>query len=85
MAETPAGEVTEELDETASPDTVHCRHCGQPHEVQPGSDPDFLCDACGRYQDSMLCPTCKQPARISLMPQDLVPEPHAPARRRKAG
>lgn len=70
-------------EQAASPETVNCRHCGQPYELAPDADADWLCPACERYQDSMTCPTCSQVARISLMPAELAPEAHAPTRRRR--
>lgn len=63
--------------------TEHCRHCGAAHELLEGEDPDWQCAECERYQDAMVCPTCHQLARISLMPSELAPEVHAPSRRRK--
>lgn len=82
MTETPATE-PEEVGEEVGPMTVNCRHCGQPNEVDVEATPDWQCPACERYQDAMQCPTCGQTARISLLPKDIVPEPHAPARRRR--
>jgi len=68
----------------AEPVDATCRHCGAHTEFGPEGEPDdWLCEHCERYQDSMVCPTCHQPARISLMPAELAPEVHAPSRRRK--
>ncbi len=63
---------------------AHCRHCGQPNDNAVAGG-DWQCPSCEQYQDTMACPTCGNPARISLMPEDLVPAPHAPARRRRSG
>lgn len=72
----------------ASPD--YCRHCGEPKNVVTlknavtltdtpyDTGDDWLCASCEHWQDSMLCPTCKQPARISLMPADLAPKAAKP-------
>lgn len=72
-----------EIEEVAQvePEVVapsHCRHCGEEHEGDVPESGDFLCVHCGHYQDSMVCPTCKQPTRISLMPADLAPAVHKP-------
>lgn len=85
MTETPPEQLNDVEEEEAGPETVHCRHCGQPNEVSAEANPDWQCQACERYQDAMICPVCKQTARISLMPPDMVPEAHAPARRRRTG
>jgi hypothetical protein len=62
---------------------MYCRHCGEQNEgVAEGED--WLCLQCERYQDSMVCPTCNQVTRSSLMPEDLRPAAHAPKRHRKA-
>lgn len=73
-------DVQEEAEE-ASAGQAHCRHCGQPGDADASGD--WLCRSCERYQDTMACPVCHQPARISLMTEDLAPPVHAPARRRK--
>lgn len=70
--------------EQAGPQEVNCRHCGVPSDVDVAQNPDWLCPFCEHYQDAMACPTCGQTARISLMPAEMAPEVHAPARRRKA-
>jgi len=81
VAEAPA---PEEL-ESESVDAT-CRHCGAHAEFGPDGEPeDWLCTECERYQDTMVCPTCHQPARISLMPEDLAPERHSPRRRKGKG
>jgi hypothetical protein len=67
-------------EEAAGPS--NCRHCGHLNDTT-STDGDWLCPNCERYQDQMTCPTCKQPARISLMPDEFAPTPHAPVRRRK--
>lgn len=69
-----------EVPEQAAP----CRHCGQPAPDGAEAGSDWLCPACEHYQDLMLCPTCNQPVRISLMPAEMAPEPAAP-RRKKSG
>jgi hypothetical protein len=86
LSETPATEPATQSDdvETDGPSAVHCRHCGQPNEVNVDETPDWLCPACERYQDATTCPVCHQLARISMLPPDMVPEPHAPARRRRS-
>lgn len=66
------------------PSEVHCRHCGVPSDIDIGLTPDWLCVNCEHYQDAMPCPTCGQTVRISLMPAEIAPEIHEPARRRKA-
>jgi DNA-directed RNA polymerase subunit RPC12/RpoP len=55
-----------------------CRHCGAENQLAEGANPDYACKVCGQWQDTIACPTCGQPTRISLMPPDLVPAPHAP-------
>lgn len=82
MTETEPTPEAEEVD--TGPATAHCRHCGQPNEVDAEANPDWVCPSCGRYQDAMVCPTCGNLARISLLPKDVVPEPHAPAKRRRS-
>lgn len=72
----------EEFEEPEA-EAVHCRHCGA--ESLVGSvDSDWLCAECGRYQDSAVCPVCKQPTRLSLLPNEHQPEAHSPKRRRKS-
>ena len=63
--------------------TVHCRHCGAEHEMQEGSDPDWQCDQCDQYQDTVACPVCHQATRASLLDPAQVPAPHAPQRKKK--
>ncbi len=58
--------------------TSYCRHCGAANELEKGANPDYACKTCGQWQDTMACPVCGQPTRISLMSPDLVPEPHEP-------
>jgi rRNA maturation protein Nop10 len=82
VTETPQDETEAAAD--TGPSEVTCRHCGQPNEVDAEANPDWLCPSCGRYQDAMICPTCGNLARISQMPADIIPEPHAPARRRRS-
>lgn len=73
----------EEVEEQTGPETVNCRHCGQPNEVDTAATPDWQCPACERYQDSMTCPTCNQITRISLVAPELAPEVHVPTKRRR--
>ena len=84
-------EITEEVQPVeesveAEPETeeVHCHWCGKPRELTADDSYDWLCDECGRFQDAMTCPTCHQLTRRTLMPQEMIPEAHAPSRRRKA-
>ena len=85
--EPPAEQDEQEPDATvaeAGPVAASCRHCGAPVEFGPEGEPDdWQCDKCGRFQDTMVCPTCHTIVRISLMPEDLAPEAHAPQRRRR--
>ena len=76
------GDLQVEVEE-AKPEKVYCRHCGQARELAAGDDPDWLCEYCDKYQDTMACPECGQPTRISLMDPAKVPAPHGPARRKK--
>ena len=72
----------EETNEAPDPAVAYCRHCGEANpDAQAGTD--FLCRACDGYQDTMACPVCHQPARISLLPDGTAPAPHAPVVRRK--
>lgn len=73
-----------EVVEPLGPQEVNCRHCGQPNEVDVEMNPDWLCSACGRYQDATTCPVCGGLARISLLPPEHVPAVHEPTKRRKA-
>jgi rRNA maturation protein Nop10 len=77
-------------DPTAMPDTAsavsepaHCYHCGM--EAPEGTDAgaDWLCDECGRYQQSQICPTCHSVVNVSQLPEGMVPEAHAPKKRKK--
>lgn len=54
-----------------------CRHCGKLQQVAAGLK-DWFCNACEHWQDTIACPTCGQPTRISLMPAAEVPEAHEP-------
>jgi len=74
----------EDEEAVSEPASANCQHCGEPSEVDVSETPDWLCPHCERYQDSMTCPTCKQPTRASLMPEDLRPAAHAPKRHRKS-
>jgi uncharacterized Zn finger protein (UPF0148 family) len=84
VTETPATEeeIAAEPESGSEPQSANCRHCGQPVPEGVAADSDWQCPKCERYQDSTICPTCHQLARISLMAAEAVPEPHAPARRR---
>jgi rRNA maturation protein Nop10 len=68
------------------PQGASCRHCGaqKPDEIDASANPDWLCPSCDRYQDAAICPTCGGNARISLLPENMRPSAHEPARRRKA-
>lgn len=68
----------------AEAEPAHCRHCGQPLDMTADEAATAQCPACERYQNTVACPICNQAVDISLMPKDLVPEPHAPARRRRS-
>lgn len=50
--------------------TIHCRHCGESYE---SFSEEPMCPHCGRYEDSVICPTCGQLARPSLMKAEDVP------------
>lgn len=82
-AEKPVVAVVEDQPEAApeaEAEPQYCRHCGD--EI---SDADGVCDNCGRLQDSAVCPTCGSVVRLSQLPEDMVPEAHAPkTRKRKA-
>jgi transcription elongation factor Elf1 len=71
------------VDKGPKVETVHCYHCGAPHELTEGDDTDWLCPHCEKYQDTMACPECGHPVRISLMDPAKVPAAHAPTRRKK--
>jgi len=80
MTDTPTD--VEDVDE---PGAVYCRHCGKSHDLPASvlaANPDWLCPHCERYQDAVICPTCKQLARASLLSADSVPAPHARVRRK---
>ena len=72
--------VEEEVSEAST--SVNCRHCGHAFELGALEGPDWECPDCGNTQDSILCPTCHQVARISLLPAEVVPPAHAPTKRR---
>jgi hypothetical protein len=82
-AEAAPEEEVAEVEEVAS-EPIHCRWCGAQHESSVDDSEDWLCEHCERYQDAMVCPTCHQLARVSMMPPEQVPAAHAPARRKKA-
>lgn len=89
MTETPQNESVNDTEGDLAGQTgdVHCRHCGHANEISVQAvvdGEDWLCEHCQRFQDSMTCPTCGNLARISLMPKDLVPEPHAPVKRKRS-
>ena len=54
---------------------ITCRHCG---EAYTSFSTDPKCPHCDRYQDAVICPTCGQLARASLMPEDSVPSAAKP-------
>ncbi len=68
-----------EKEEQAPPEPGNCRWCGAYHEPVDGESADWLCVECQRYQDAMICPTCGNLGRISLMPAEVVPAPASPA------
>ena len=59
----------------AESSSITCRHCGKRYE---SSAADPQCPECGRYQDTVMCPTCHQPARASLLNEADVPKPAKP-------
>lgn len=67
---------------TIDPKTAYCRHCGLENPGKTAGS-DFLCQFCDGYQDTLACPTCHQPTRISLLPEGTAPPAHAPSRRKK--
>jgi rRNA maturation protein Nop10 len=76
------GEVPAEPEPPAEP--VYCRHCGEEAPAGTVAEKDWLCGECGRYQHSAICPTCHSVVTVSLLPAEMVPEPHAPKKRKKA-
>jgi rubrerythrin len=66
------------MTETPAPtqEKVTCRHCGKSSQ-QLSDNPDWLCPKCDHYQDTMACPTCGQPTRISLMQDESMIPPDA--------
>jgi hypothetical protein len=50
-----------------------CRHCGAVPAEEPTSS-DWLCNACERYQDFAICPTCGGVTRHSTLSPDAVPD-----------
>lgn len=62
----------------SGPQSVNCRHCGAANQVDAEANPDWQCSTCERYQDTMACPMCGQPVRISLH-AELGAEPAAAA------
>lgn len=58
----------------------HCYHCGRPTTAE-NLEEDWLCPHCGRYQNSVTCPTCHQVANKLMMDESAVP---APAKAKKA-
>lgn len=71
-------------DDAAALGTVNCRHCGAPKQLEAEGNPDWQCPVCELWQDTIACPVCHQPARISLLPAEVVPPPHAPLTGKKA-
>lgn len=55
--------------ETDGVQDVSCRNCGAPARVDLEKTPDWFCAECDTWQDTMACPVCHQPARISLFPE----------------
>lgn len=78
----PAEQSVEE--QQGAPELQHCRWCGQPQEAATAEGEDWLCESCERWQNTMTCPTCNQLTILSALPENMLPEPHAPTRRRKA-
>lgn len=70
-------------EEPAPLEPGNCRWCGVYHEPVEGETADWLCAECGRYQDAMVCPTCGNLARVSLLPSDMVPSPATPKKGHK--
>jgi len=48
------------------PMDVTCVHCDASHTIESDANPDWLCPACDRYQDTTTCPTCHSVVRASL-------------------
>jgi len=71
-------------EEVAAPtmQKVKCRHCGKASEHM-SDDTDWLCPKCDHYQDTMACPVCWQPTRISLMQDTNYIPPDASADKEK--
>jgi len=40
-----------------------CRHCGEPYTMQPDVA-DMPCPHCGRFVNTVACPTCGQPMHV---------------------
>lgn len=85
--------MTDEDEQVTAEDGVsYCRHCGAEKHVATYDSPitglttvlesgdDWLCAECERWQDQMICPTCHQLARVSLMPEEAHPQPAKPMR-----
>ncbi len=87
MTDTPVEELTtvEEAppDEPQGPTPGNCRWCGAYHEQMPDEPEDWLCSECERYQDAMICPTCGNLARVTVLPAEMIPEAAPPKRRKK--
>lgn len=79
-------ELQREVDAVVSTVTVAsvpCRHCGEANQIRSDANPDWQCAVCERWQDTIACPTCGQPARISLLAPEVVPAPHEPVSAKK--
>jgi len=63
---------------------VYCRHCGEQAPAGTDAESNWLCKECERYQDSQVCPTCQSVVSASQLPEDMIPEAHAPKKRKKA-
>jgi predicted RNA-binding Zn-ribbon protein involved in translation (DUF1610 family) len=50
--------MTEEPTKPSGPQQTECAHCGVASIVDTEVTPDWLCPNCGRFQDSVVCPTC---------------------------
>jgi len=55
---------------------AYCRHCGAPAPLDAHGD--WLCPACERYQETVMCPTCGSLTRISSLPADKQPKAAKP-------
>ncbi len=53
-----------ELEQSSGP----CRHCGETiqYDLERG---DTRCPHCERFQNTVQCPTCRQPVDIHVLPE----------------